>query len=118
MQKILTCLLFLNSLMAFSADTINVNVDANTQQFKITLPANPTTGFQWTLKQYDKSILKLKSSEYQASQTKRIGAGGDMVFTFSRVKKAIYPKSTVMLFRYARSWEHKSGIAKKVVVHF
>jgi len=118
MRKILACFLFLNSLMVFSADTIKMNVDANSQQFKITLPANPTTGFQWTVKEYDKAILKLAGNQYLAPQPKLMGAGGEMCFIFSRVKGATYPKTTTLLFRYSRSWEHKGGIVKKVVVNF
>lgn len=104
--------------MAFSADTLKLTVDAHSQQFNITLPSNLTTGFSWTAKQYDKNSLKLIDKHYQAPQTKLIGAGGKMQFTFSRVKGMAYPKSTTILFRYARSWEHGGGVIKKVVVTF
>ena len=97
---------------------MKMNVDTHSQQFNIVLPANPTTGFQWTVKQYDKTILNLTSSQYVAPKTTLIGAGGEMHFVFSRVAGAMYPKSTTMLFRYARSWEHGRGIEKKVVVSF
>ena len=95
-----------------------MNVDAHSQQFTIKLPGNPTTGYQWTVKQYDKAVLKLSSSQYIQPQTRRIGAGGVMTFTFSRVKGVTYPQTTIMLFSYARSWEPERGEMKEVKVHF
>ncbi len=118
MRLILSCLLFLNSLATFSADTLTVNVDAHRRQFVITLPANPTTGYQWTVKQYDKTLLQLTNSQYHAPDTNLIGAGGQMTFTFSRAKHVTYPKSTTLLFCYARGWESGSGMLKKVTVYF
>ena len=118
MQALLGFFLFLNSFLAFSMDTMTVNVDVHSNPFVIKLPANPTTGYQWAVKQYDKTILKLSGSEYLAPQTKLVGAGGEMIFTFSRLKGVTYPKSMTMLFSYARSWEPNSGTIKKVKVNF
>lgn len=110
--------LFIHSLAAFSADTLIVNVDAHNRQFVITLPANPTTGFQWTVKHYDKAILQLTGSQYHPPKTNLIGAGGMMTFRFSKMKGVEYPKSTTMQFNYARSWGSGSGMMKEVTVYF
>jgi inhibitor of cysteine peptidase len=118
MQKIVFFFLFLNSLSAFSTDTMNLNVGLQSKQFTVTLPANPTTGYQWTLEQYDQSILKLTNTRYLPSQPKLMGSGGNMEFVFSRVQGRAYPKSTTMRFSYARSWEHGKGVMKKVLITF
>lgn len=117
MRILLSFFLFLTSLQIFSAD-MTLSVDAHSRQFVVKLPANPTTGYLWTVKQYDKAILQLTSREYLKPQTKLIGAGGVMTFTFSRVKGAVYPTSTVLLFRYARSWEPAAAEIKKITVDF
>ena len=83
----------------------------------IALPANPTTGFQWTLTNYDKSLLTFIRSQYVKPHTRRIGAGGEMQFIFSPTNAVNHPKSTTLLFRYARPWERQGhAIAKKVVL--
>ena len=109
----------LHSLPTLAYQTSKINVDGKYNQFSITLPANPTTGFEWTVKKYDKTLLQIKAQDYKASPTQRLGAGGGMIFSFSRVKTTIYPKSTIILFRYARSWEPaSSGLLKYITVIF
>ncbi|KTD11340.1 protease inhibitor I42 family protein [Legionella jamestowniensis] len=100
------------------ADTMSLNVNPSQNQFVVTLPANPTTGYQWTVEKYDKSFLKLLSSNYTASKTKLIGAGGQMQFTFQLIKGKTYPQSTSMQFKYARPWEPETGTMKQVTVNF
>ena len=102
-----------------AAEKTTIHVDAKDDQFIVSLPSNPTTGFQWTVKQYDKQLLQIKEQHYKAHEINRVGAGGDMVFTFSRCKDVLYPKFTIILFRYARSWEPaSSGVLKEVIINF
>jgi inhibitor of cysteine peptidase len=116
---ILSLCLGFYSLPTLGYETSKIHVDGKNNQFAITLPANPTTGFQWSVKQYDKTLLQIKEQDYKASPTQRLGAGGCMIVTFSRVKGAIYPKSTIILFRYSRSWEPaSSGLLKYITVIF
>lgn len=118
MRILFGCFMFLNSLLAFSADTLVVNANVKNPLLIIKLPANPTTGFQWTLKQYDNTLLQMKSSQYRAPESQLIGAAGVMIFTFLRASGTTYPKSTTMLFSYGRRWEPGSNMLKKVVVNF
>ena len=101
-----------------AANTLTMNVDPTNPQFVVELPSNPTTGYQWTVTTYDKTLLQMTSSHYVAPQTKLIGAGGKMIFTFAPVKGKAYPQSTQMLFTYVRPWEPKSGTLKKVIINF
>ena len=103
---------------ANAADSITMNVDPSAKEFKVTLAANPTTGYQWSVKEYDKTLLKLKSSNYQRPQSKLIGAGGQMVYTFVLRKGQHYPQQTKMLFSYARAWEPSSATSQTVIVSF
>ena len=118
MRILLSCFLILNSLLAFSFDTLTANVKVGSRQFTIKLPANPTTGFQWTVKQYDNTFLQLAGSQYVPPLVQRFGAGGNMVFTFSLIKGATYPQSTTMFFNYARGWEANGGEMREVIVNF
>jgi len=93
-------------------------VDRHSQQFNVVLPSNPTTGYQWSIKHYDNAFLKLINSQYIAKQPKLIGSGGETHFSFSWAQGVKHLKSTTMVFRYARSWEHGGGQTKKVVVIF
>lgn len=110
-------LFFLGSVNA-ATDTMTLNVNAQQPSFQVTLPANPTTGFKWTVTNYDQSLLQLTSSNYIAPQSKLIGAGGQMQFTFALAPGKTYPASTIIQFKYARPWESKKGSLKKVIVNF
>lgn len=102
-----------------AAEKTTIHVDGKNNQFIVSLPSNPTTGFQWTVEQYDKQFLQIKEQHYQTHEINRVGSGGEMVFTFSRCKGALYPKSTIIIFRYARSWESAlSGVTKAVIINF
>ncbi|HLB56979.1 MAG TPA: protease inhibitor I42 family protein [Coxiellaceae bacterium] len=59
----------------------------NQKTFTITLPANPSTGFSWTLAKYDQRIMNPVAHKYFAPNNKKLmGAPGYVVWTF-RVKK-------------------------------
>ena len=117
MKIILSFVMLFISFIAQADDNMTITIPGNQKQFQIALPANPTTGFQWTIKEFDKQLLRLKKSEYSAPVAKRMGSGGKMVFTFERIKET-YPKSTEILFQYARSWESKDSTVKRVTIEF
>jgi inhibitor of cysteine peptidase len=72
------------------------------QDFKVTLPANPTTGYQWGLaKAPDEKLVRLVKSAYKRPDAKLMGAGGDMTWTF----KALAEGKTEVKLTYARPWE-------------
>ncbi len=115
---LLACLLLSIMFLARADDTLSVTVDPNQAQFQIELPANPTTGYQWTVEKYDTSLLILRSSQYIAPQTQIIGAGGKMLFNFSLVTTKNYPSGTTIVFKYARPGEPDKGTLKTVIVNF
>ena len=109
MRNLVTLYLLSWSVLGFSADQLSVTVDANAPQFTISLPANPTTGFKWAVKEYDTAHFTYLSNEYVATAPKRIGSGGQTIFRFARKSGVKYPCCSNMTFRYARPWDATSG---------
>ena len=118
MWKILAFLCLSWSVQGFPADNIHLVLDKEAAQFTVSLPANPTTGYQWAIDTYDMTRFDHISSQYVGAPVKRIGAGGKMLFVFERKKGVKYPTCTRMVFRYARSWEPSSGTLTRVRVTF
>ncbi|WP_133128171.1 protease inhibitor I42 family protein [Legionella nagasakiensis] len=118
MKLIIGYLLFCCAFITNAADTMTMEANKSLPQFRVRLPANPTTGYQWTVKQYDKKLFSLIDSTYIAPKTQLIGAGGEMVFTFVLQPDKTYPQKTVMIFKYARPWESKGASFKKVIIRF
>ena len=107
------------SVLAYAEDPMTMNVPKDQSTFVVNLAANATTGFQWSVVHFDKDLLTLSSSVYQRPDTKLIGAGGRMLFTFSLNKGKAYPKKTELSFKYARPWEKDgSGMMQDVTVNF
>ena len=73
------------------------------EPFTISLPANPTTGYEWKA-DYDYVLLKQESAEFEraTTETKRVGSGGTSVFVFMPIK----PGKSTIYFVYKRSWEN------------
>lgn len=117
MNKFLGGLLLMLAACSY-ADT-NMLVFSKAQpQFVITLPSNPTTGYQWKVTSYDKTLFQLKSSRYSPSKTSLVGAGGTMSFTFMLNKGQVYPASSKMSFIYARPWDASSQTMKTIRLKF
>lgn len=111
--------IFLFFSLAVNADnTKSIHVQASQKLIEITLPANPTTGFQWKLEHFDSSVLKLLSQRFDAPKTRLIGAGGVSIFTFKILNDQSRPKSTKLMFRYAQPWEPSSASLTTVAVIF
>lgn len=119
MKNFLTAILLGMVMTVHAQDPISIDVNKAKSSFVVTLDANPTTGYQWTVVDYDKELLQLTSSTYRRPDTKLIGAGGKMLYTFTLCKGKKYPDQTAITFLYARSWEKKeSGTLQKVIIHF
>ncbi len=73
------------------------------QDFLITLPANPTTGYSWKAK-FDENYLSLRSKDFVADKASpdTVGSGGTEVFTFNPIKAG----EVMITMSYERSWEN------------
>ncbi|MBU3979022.1 protease inhibitor I42 family protein [Patescibacteria group bacterium] len=79
------------------------------EDFLITLPSNPSTGYSWTA-DFDENYLFLRSKDFVADKVnpKTVGAGGTEVFTFAPIKAG----ETIITMGYGRSWESKQSETK------
>ncbi|HHT0592375.1 TPA: protease inhibitor I42 family protein [Legionella anisa] len=118
MKTVFGLLLLSFSMMGYADDNLTMNVNVDEPSFVVALPANPTTGFQWSVVRFDKSLLTLRSSTYERPKTELIGAGGQMNFTFGLQKSKSYPDNTIIVFKYARSWEPDTATLKSIKVNF
>ena len=99
--SVLVCLALCGLMTAAAAEPKPITVTVG-QQFKITLPYNVTTGYQWQFaKSPDPKLLKLLDTEYKRPDSKLVGAGGDQVWTF----QALAEGKTAVGLNYVRPWE-------------
>ena len=78
---------------------IDVNVG---DQFSVTLPSNPSTGYNWEPQALDLSMLEqVGESKYESVGEPMPGSGGNLTLTF----KALNAGSTTLVLVYHRSWE-------------
>ena len=73
------------------------------ETFVIKLESNPTTGYSWSLAEYDSKVTKQESNVYEPTKTAAnvVGSGGTEVWAF----KAITKGETKLTFQYTRPWE-------------
>ena len=116
LKSILFCVLLLSSLISCAAKDNKLTINTKQDNFTVTLPANPTTGFQWSVVEYDKNIFELINKQYITSNVGLIGAGGNTLFTFKLKKQSSYPGFSIIKFKYSRSWEPESGIYKNIKI--
>ena len=118
MMKYISLFLLVLSSNVFAQSETVMKVEPQQQLFTIELPANPTTGYQWSVVNYNKALLRLERSSYIRAETKLIGSGGQMQYVFSLKPCDIFPAQTTLTFKYARPWEKKSGNEKQVLIKF
>lgn len=73
-------------------------------KFKIELQSNPSTGYRWYLVFFNKTILKLKSSEFAPKTANQIGTAGIQRFNFEAKKEGTASIKLV----YKRPWEEEA----------
>jgi inhibitor of cysteine peptidase len=85
----------------FSDPTVPIKVKSGSE-FSLALASNPTTGYQWSLAGTpNKTVVQFSGKHFRPSAPGRIGSGGEETWTFKAVGKG----KTLILLRYARSWE-------------
>ena len=119
MLKLMGCFfLMMLSSLGYSKATLNVTADATSTFFEVRLPANPTTGYQWRVVDYDRAHFNLVKSQYVGAQAPRMGQGGEMLFRFKYKVDVQLPSSTIVLFSYSRYFEPGSGQKQRVNIVF
>lgn len=86
-------------------------------EFKIILPANPTTGYAWFTKDFSHSIVQLEKQIFIPPDEQIPGRGGEEEWDFSvdpDAFKARYVGFIKLL--YAQPWEMKKGTVTEFTV--
>ena len=68
----------------------------------VQLPANSTTGYQWTYSMDKQGVLTEASSDYITPETSAVGVGGTQEYVF----QASGDGTVTISFTYVRSWEN------------
>lgn len=105
------------SLKAFSANE-DIVIYGSCKHFEVFLPANPTTGYQWSVQGFDRERFKLTKDTFVNANYSRAGAPGVHVYFFDLREGVECPKDTTICFSYARAWEPDAGVCKQVSISF
>jgi predicted secreted protein len=97
-----------------AADAQHSNTIAPNRVFTIELQGNPTTGYEWSLSVEPKGVVSIKSKEFIADASGRVGVGGIMSWKLSTKKVG----TTTMKFSYSRPWETDVKPAREIVFNF
>lgn len=103
---------------ATTPDPVTFNVSSAETKFIVTLQANPTTGYQWQIQHYDRSLLVLTATHYLKPKTNLLGAPGQIQFSFALKDGVTRPTCTVIKFVYKRPWETEIGSQKIATINF
>lgn len=88
-----------------------IHVTSIAPVFIIKLKSNPTTGYTWSLHDYDKILLSLVKHQYLAPTSGLIGASGYDQWTFKMNNAAFtHPQRTSLKLTYARPWDKSDGV--------
>ena len=105
----------------YSDSNLSILATVNQPVFTIKLKSNPTTGYSWSLKNYDAKVIQSIKHVYQAPNHGLIGQSGFELWTF-RVKPAGFnqaEKTTTISMIYARPWQpsdHPTQLEFKVTL--
>lgn len=80
---------------------------------RVTLPANPSTGYSWSVSDSPPGLLKQMGEPRFESATSRhgmVGAGGLQCWEF----RAVGVGKMTLNFTYSRAWEHGSQPAREI----
>lgn len=91
----------------FNSPKNPIIVEHNQKTFTITLPANLSTGFSWTLAKYDQRVMNPISHKYVAPKNKKlIGAPGYVVWTFllKKMNHLVVNQVFHVTMQYTRPW--------------
>ncbi|GLW36212.1 protease inhibitor I42 family protein [Pectobacterium actinidiae] len=118
MSKILTCVL--SGMMMLAASGVYADEKANNldgaagKEVKLSLEANPTTGYSWMLESLPSELILVSSAYQQSKDCKEgmVGCGGEQTFYFIGKKSG---KGTLTLI-YGQPFDKSTWKEHKVSV--
>lgn len=106
------------SVLSHALQLNQLEMQGNCQKFQVELPANPTTGYQWMLENYDKATFNFINDDYISSADNRMGAPGKHVFYFEKKIEMVCPDTTTLCFSFSRAWDKNSSTCTNIKVQF
>lgn len=86
----------------------SISITPRQPVFILKLKSNPTTGYSWSLKNYNKNLIKPVTHYYKHPDTSLMGAGGFEFWTFKALAPAFQkPQELTISMIYIRPWEKK-----------
>jgi len=100
----------------YTIEKTTIVISHDQPEFIIKLKANPTTGYTWILREYDKNQLELVKHEFVRGPSQLVGAPGYDFWTF-HAKPDFFTQSqqTTIRLTYMRPWEPITTNTKDVV---
>ncbi len=90
---------------------VSIEID---EIFDISLASNPTTGYEWDIKEWDYSVLELVDHKFEPPEGENIvGGAGKEVWTFKGLKNG----ETTLRLIYWQSWEGEESITDEFTLH-
>lgn len=106
-----------SALADFSDPSKAILLTTDHPSFTLTLKSNPTTGYRWVVRHYDRHLFTLLGQHYHAPNTQKMGAPGYVSFDFKAKAEAfVAAQKTKINLEYVRPWEAKTHGAQKL--HF
>jgi len=94
-----------------------IQVSSDKPEFKLTLPANPTTGYAWYLSKYNAGFIKPIRHEFQKAKNLRVGAGGSAIWTFKVLPEAFQVPHLIRIkMVYTQAWNLKAAEKKTILI--
>ena len=112
---LLSCNLIYAAVPVYTENQKDIIVTAKQPRFIIQLKSNPTTGYSWSLEQYDVRFVKVIKHQYIPSTNKRIGASGVEQWLLAlNAKGMLISGKTKLYFAYKRPWEQQEPVQQLV----
>jgi len=87
----------------YSTEHPNIMVMSSQPEFVLKLKSNPTTGYSWFLREYDKNLITPIKHEFKAPESKLLGAPGYELWSFKVNRESfIVPTQTIIRMIYTR----------------
>lgn len=95
--------------LLLSCTCIKTPTKSYDKELSVSLPANPTTGYQWEV-QVEGAGYKVEDTYYEAPKGNLVGAGGTWHGIFSGFEEG----STTITLSYKRSWDVHSTVEERI----
>lgn len=98
------------SVNTYNEEKLNISVTSKEPTFSLDLKSNPTTGYNWFLREYNENLIEPIKREIINNKSKLIGASIIERWTF-KIKPAgfIVPHQTTIRMIYARPFQGNEG---------